>query len=128
QRVESAAIGVTKRLPEPLRQSVLRVVRVARTARARGLGSRGRAPQPHPAVAEPRITVAVTSRDRAELLTVALRSVQRQDFESWECIVVDDASTDDAVLVAQSFAAVDGRFRVFQHDAPHGPSAARNDA
>jgi hypothetical protein len=119
---------VTTRLPEPLRQSVLRVVRVARTARTHGRGSRGLAPQPHPAVVEPQITVVVTSRDRAELLTVALRSVQWQDFEAWECIVMDDASTDDAVLVAQSFAAVDGRFRVFVHDAAQGPSASRNDA
>ncbi len=49
------------------------------------------------AVADPQIAVIVTSRDRAELLGLALRSVQLQDFTDWECIVVDDASLDDAV-------------------------------
>ena len=68
------------------------------------------------AVDDPKITVIVTSRDRAELLGLALRSVQLQDFTAWECIVVDDASLDDAVQVAQSFAAVDPRFTVLAHD------------
>src|SRR5262245_45687358 len=87
---------------------------------------RGEAPGPGVAVAEPRITVIVTSRDRAELLHLALRSVQLQDFTAWECIVVDDASLDDAVQVAQSFAAVDPRFAVLAHDRVRGLSAARN--
>ncbi len=84
------------------------------------------APQPHDAVEEPLVSVVVTSRNRSELLGIALRSLQLQDLEAWEAIVVDDASTDDAVLVAQSFAAADARFRVLAHDTRLGPSAARN--
>jgi hypothetical protein len=83
-------------------------------------------PTPGVEVADPKITVIVTSRDRSELLALALRSVQLQDFSEWECIVVDDASLDDSVGVAQSFAAVDGRFRVLAHDRVRGLSAARN--
>ena len=70
----------------------------------------------------------VTSRNRSELLPIALRSIQKQDLDAFECIIVDDDSTDDAVLVAQSFAAVDPRFRILVHDAALGPAAARNSA
>ena len=76
---------------------------------------------PHPA-----ITIVVTSCNRAELLQLALRSIQLQDFSRWECVVVDDASLDFSLRVAQEFAAVDPRFRVIKHETARGPSAARN--
>ena len=56
----------------------------------------------------------------------ALRSVQLQRFENWECVVVDDGSLDNAVPVAQAFAEVDQRFRVLVHAECRGLSAARN--
>ena len=83
-------------------------------------------PTPGPRVDVPKISVVVTSHNRAELLAIALRSVQEQDLTAFECIVVDDDSTDDAVSVAQAFAAVDPRFRILVHDRSLGPSAARN--
>jgi glycosyltransferase involved in cell wall biosynthesis len=70
--------------------------------------------------------VIVTSKDRAALLSLALRSVQLQDFLRWECVVVDDHSLDDSLEVAQRFATLDARFRVVQHASSRGPSAARN--
>ncbi len=60
------------------------------------------------------------------MLGLTLRSVQMQDLAEWECIVVDDASLDDAVQVAQSFAAIDQRFVILAHDQVRGLSAARN--
>lgn len=77
-------------------------------------------------VGTPAVSVVVTSKDRSDLLGLALRSVQRQEFTQWECIVVDDASLDDSVAVAQAFAEVDGRFRILRHQENRGLSAARN--
>jgi hypothetical protein len=77
-------------------------------------------------VAAPDVAVIVTSLNRARLLRLALRSVQLQDLDRWECIVVDDGSLDDSVVVAQSFASIDPRFRVVRHDRNRGLSAARN--
>lgn len=74
----------------------------------------------------PTVSVIVTSCNRDELLAVALKSVQLQDDVAWECVVVDDASTDDAVDVAQKFASSDRRFRVVAHNERLGLSAARN--
>jgi glycosyltransferase involved in cell wall biosynthesis len=100
-----------------------RLLRAQQDRRAR---RRSEAPTHGIVVDDPRIAVIVTSRDRAELLGLALRSVQLQDFTEWECIVVDDASLDDAVEVAQSFAEVDPRFTVLAHDCARGLAAARN--
>jgi hypothetical protein len=47
-----------------------------------------------------------------------LRDSSRADFE---CVVVDDGSTDDSGALAERFGA-----RVLRHDAPLGPAAARN--
>lgn len=49
-----------------------------------------------------------------------------QDFTEWECIVVDDNSTDFTTPVAQEFVDVDPRFRLLRHSESLGPSAARN--
>lgn len=71
------------------------------------------------------VTVIVTSQDRDHLLGSTLRSVQMQDGVSWECIVVDDGSSDRSLEIAQRFAAADTRFRVFTQDRC-GVSVARN--
>ena len=73
------------------------------------------------------VTVVVATRDRDHLLPATLRSVQLQAGVSWECIVVDDGSTDRSLEVAQRFAAADSRFRVFTQPRS-GVSAARNAA
>lgn len=83
-------------------------------------------PAPGPTGVVPRVAVIVTARNREELLPVALRSVQLQEFRDFECIIVDDASTDDSAAVAQRFAEADSRFRVIVHDVRRGSSAARN--
>lgn len=44
----------------------------------------------------------------------------------WEALVIDDASTDNTLRVAQSVAATDERFRVFGQKSNRGVSAARN--
>jgi hypothetical protein len=116
---------VVARLPVTTKVPLVRFA-----TRARYLGLRGRsavvAPTPGHRVDEPAVTIVVTSRNRAELLPIALRSIQKQRFGAFECIIVDEDSTDDALAVAQSFAAVDPRFRIVVHDSPLGLSAARN--
>lgn len=104
------------------------LMRLAKRIDAGGLRRRfdAMAPTAGVHIVDPEVTIVVVSRNRAELLPIALRSVQKQDFSAFECIVVDDDSTDDAVSIAQSFAAADPRFRILHHDRAMGPSAARN--
>lgn len=59
---------------------------------------------------EPAVSVLLPARDAAPTLAASLRSIQRQRFADWECVVVDDGSVDDTLAVARRFAAEDSRF------------------
>jgi len=65
----------------------------------------------------PRTSILLPVFDAAETLPTCLRSIQRQADPDWECVVVDDGSSDRGVAVAREFAAIDARFRLFAR--PH---------
>lgn len=58
-------------------------------------------------------------------LRECLDSVRAQTFAEWECVCVDDGSTDDSGDVLEEYAGTDSRFRVV-HQRNAGVSAARN--
>ena len=60
----------------------------------------------------PAISILLPAYNAEATLGAALRSVQRQSESGWECLVVDDGSTDGDRGVAREFAARDARFRV----------------
>src|SRR3954447_18410211 len=74
---------------------------------------------------KPLVSVVVTAYNCAPLLAQTLSSLQQQDFEDWECVVVDDGSTDHTFDVACKFAVDDGRFHVV-YEPNGGLSHARN--
>lgn len=73
----------------------------------------------------PEISIIVPVYNTAELLPRCLDSILAQSFTDWECILVDDGSTDKSLEVAQQYAAQDGRFIVATQE-NQGVSAARN--
>lgn len=68
--------------------------------------------------AAPAVSVLIPARDAADTIDLALRSVERQRFEDFECIVVDDGSRDDTAARVRRFAARDDRFTLLGR--PHG--------
>ncbi len=56
------------------------------------------------------------TRNRAELLPFAIRSVLNQTFDDFELIISDNFSSDETPQVAQSFG--DRRIRYFRSEAP----------
>lgn len=62
--------------------------------------------------AVPAVSVLLPARDAAATLAASLRSVRRQRFTDWECVVVDDGSTDDTGGIARSLASADPRFAI----------------
>lgn len=73
----------------------------------------------------PFFSIIIPAYNRAELLEETLASVQAQSFQEWECIVVDDGSTDPTSSVVEKIAVIDSRIRyVYQYNAER--SAARN--
>jgi glycosyltransferase involved in cell wall biosynthesis len=73
----------------------------------------------------PAISIVIPAYNHARFLDETLRSVQRQSFGRWECVVVDDGSTDGTSAIAQWYAAEDRRFRTVRIE-NSGASAARN--
>ena len=70
------------------------------------------------------VSVIIPTHNRAALLPRAIGSVLAQTYSHLECIVVDDASTDDTPHVVQQF--VDGRLIYLRHETNRYASAARN--
>jgi len=58
-------------------------------------------------------------------LAETLASVSVQTHESWECIIIDDGSTDNTRVVAEEYRARDARF-CYVYQANGGMSSARN--
>jgi glycosyltransferase involved in cell wall biosynthesis len=73
----------------------------------------------------PVVSIVVPAFNGVRFLEAALRSIARQTFTHFECLIVDDGSTDGTSALAEKFAASDARFRcVIQ---PHaGVAEARN--
>lgn len=61
----------------------------------------------------PRISVVVTCYNCRDYIADAIRSVAHQTLRDFDCVIVDDASTDDSVAVVQQTleALADSRFR-----------------
>lgn len=67
---------------------------------------------PRLAPRRPRVSVVLPCHDAGTTLDAALRSTRAQRFPHWECIVVDDGSTDTTRDIARRHAASDRRFVV----------------
>ncbi|WP_179351890.1 glycosyltransferase family 2 protein [Winogradskyella vidalii] len=76
----------------------------------------------------PLISIIIPTYNRAFLIGETLDSILAQTYENWECIVVDDGSTDHTKEVLEDYCAKDLRFRYHQRpkDRLPGGNAARN--
>lgn len=70
------------------------------------------------------VSVIIPTHNRAGLLPRAIRSVLAQTYANLECIIVDDASTDNTPQVVRQFA--DERLVYLRHETNRHVSAARN--
>jgi glycosyltransferase involved in cell wall biosynthesis len=63
----------------------------------------------------PFFSVIVTCHNRSHILERALKSLLIQDLQDWECLIVNDGSTDDTDAIVQSWINSDDRFRYLKH-------------
>jgi glycosyltransferase involved in cell wall biosynthesis len=78
----------------------------------------------------PRVSFIVTCYNYEKYIIDCLRSVTRQTYDNWECIVVDDVSTDATARLVQDFVnspEAGGRFTFFQREANGGQMEAFRD-
>ena len=74
----------------------------------------------------PEVSVIIPCYNQAEFLADALASVQQQSLTNWECIVVNDASTDYTAEKALTLSAADSRISVVTTPRNLGLAGARN--
>lgn len=74
------------------------------------------------------ISIVIPTYNRAHLLGETIESIQKQTHPYWECIVVDDNSTDGTEKLMKSIISKDTRVQYYKKPStlPKGPSAARN--
>ncbi len=79
---------------------------------------------PNPA-STTQVSIIIPAFNAGRYLESTLTSIRDQHFPYWECIVVNDGSTDATGDIANRIAKADSRIRVF-HQKNAGVSAARN--
>lgn len=72
-----------------------------------------------------KVSIIVPVYNAAQFIPRCLQSILFQEYEDWECIVVDDGSTDDSWSRIQEICANDPRFILLQQE-NRGVSNARN--
>lgn len=77
---------------------------------------------------QPLISIIIPTYNRAHLISETLESILAQTYTNWECIIVDDASTDNTVEIIDKFIKKDNRFTLYirPNDLPKGANSCRN--
>jgi glycosyltransferase involved in cell wall biosynthesis len=76
----------------------------------------------------PKISIIIPVWNREKLVKETLDSILAQTFQDWECLVIDDQSTDNTYEVIKEYAARDSRIKVFQrpNNRPKSHPTCRN--
>lgn len=74
------------------------------------------------------VSIVIPNYNRESLIRETLDSVLAQSYSNWECLIVDDGSTDNSVEVILEYTKKDSRFKFMQRPSNHlkGANACRN--
>lgn len=77
---------------------------------------------------KPLVSIIIPTYNRAHLISETLNSVLAQTYINWECIIVDDGSTDNTEEVIKKYLNSDSRFVYLSRpvNKKKGPSSCRN--
>ena len=74
----------------------------------------------------PTISIVIPAFNRGFVIRRTLDSVSQQTFFDWECIIVDDGSTDDTKNIVAEYVEIDNRFSICDNTRKKGAQGARN--
>jgi glycosyltransferase involved in cell wall biosynthesis len=77
---------------------------------------------------QPLVSIIIPTYNRAHLIGETLDSVLAQTYQNWECIIVDDGSSDTTDEVVEEYTKKDTRFKYYHRPDEHlpGGNGARN--
>lgn len=75
-----------------------------------------------------KVSIIIPTYNRANLISETLDSIIGQTYQNWECIIIDDGSTDNSFEIITKYLNKDQRFKFVSRpkDTIKGPSACRN--
>ncbi|WP_432409980.1 glycosyltransferase family 2 protein [Rasiella sp. SM2506] len=76
----------------------------------------------------PLVSIIIPTFNRAHLIGETLDSILAQIYQNWECVVVDDGSTDATFRILEQYSLKDNRFKFISRpvNKPKGANACRN--
>lgn len=74
------------------------------------------------------VSIIIPVYNRVQLIGETLDSILNQTYNNWECIVVDDGSTDDTIRVVKQYSQKDSRIKLYKRPEKYakGANACRN--
>lgn len=72
------------------------------------------------------ISIIIPTYNRATIIPATLDSIISQEYKDWECVVVDDFSTDNTEGLIKQYTAIDNRFHYLKNERKKGAQGARN--
>ena len=73
----------------------------------------------------PKVSIIIPCYNQGKFLDETLKSVYEQTYKDWECLMIDDGSTDNTPEICKSWLEKDSRFKYF-HKKNEGVNNARN--
>ena len=76
----------------------------------------------------PLVSIIIPSFNRATLIGDTLDSIISQTYANWECIIIDDGSTDNSINILENYAKKDTRIRCYKrpNQKKKGSNTCRN--
>ncbi|MGC6429618.1 MAG: glycosyltransferase family 2 protein [Jejuia sp.] len=76
----------------------------------------------------PLISIIIPTYNRSKIIGATLNSVINQTYSNWECLVIDDGSTDETEQLMVNYMERDARFKYHKRptNRPKGANACRN--
>lgn len=62
----------------------------------------------------PLVSIIIPTYNRAHLIEETIQSILGQTYQNWECIIVDDRSTDNTHITVREFVESDTRFHLYK--------------
>jgi glycosyltransferase involved in cell wall biosynthesis len=74
------------------------------------------------------VSILIPNYNKAKYIGETLDSILAQTYTNWECIVVDDHSTDNSWEILENYASKDARFKIYKrpNHLPKGGNVCRN--
>lgn len=65
------------------------------------------------------VTIIMATYNRAHLIGESIEAIMNQSYKDWECLIIDDGSTDETKNILQPFLERDKRFKYYNRGMSH---------